>query len=77
MAMGQGQIIPLGSKDKVYEGQIGLVSKIDKIWLYCVCMSLVTENIFFNVCVSYLGICDVINITYPTRHFIEFINRPI
>ena len=29
--------------------EIGPVSKIDEIWLYCVCMSSVTENYFLKV----------------------------
>ena len=29
--------------------KIGPVSKIDEIWLYCVCMSSVTENVFLKV----------------------------
>ena len=47
----------------------GPVSKIDEIWLYCMYISSVTENDFFLSLASYLGICDVIKITYPTQRF--------
>ena len=47
--------------------KIGPVSKIDKIWLYCVCMSSVTKNDYFKSLASYLGICDVIKTTYHTH----------
>ena len=49
--------------------KIGPVSKIDEFWLYCVFMSSVTANDFFKSLASYLSICDVIKITYPSRHF--------
>ena len=49
--------------------KIGPVSTSDKIWLYCVGKSSVTENDIFKSLACYLGICDVIKITYPTRRF--------